>query len=104
MMFRLLAALAGVSLAASGTTIVALWSPDRLLLAADSNVITNAPNVLGTACKISEDGSIFYAFSGLVEDRSVGYDITALAHQAIQGSSDLATHLAHFREVARDPL
>ena len=78
---RLLAVLAGVSFAASATTLVALWSPDRLLLAADSNVITNDPNLLGTACKISEDGSIFYAFSGLVEDSSVGYDVAALAHR-----------------------
>ena len=63
---------------ATATTLVALWSPERLLIAADSNVITNMPNVLGTACKISQDGPIYYAFSGLVEDKKAGYNVEVL--------------------------
>lgn len=99
----ILVAIAG-SFLASATTLVAIWSPDKLLIGADSNVITNVPNVLGTACKISRDGSTFYAFSGLVEDSTAGYDIEALAHQAVQGPGDLSIHLNHFLELARDPL
>jgi 20S proteasome alpha/beta subunit len=82
MFFRILAAFASVSVAASATTIVALRSPEGLLLAADSNVITNVPNVLGTACKISEDGSISYAFSGFVADRNAGYDADGAGRNA----------------------
>jgi len=89
---------------ASATTLVALWSPERLLIAADSNVITNMPNVLGTACKISQDGPIYYAFSGLVEDKRAGYNVEMLAHEAAQGPGDLSIHLNHFLEAARDPL
>lgn len=104
MLFRSFAVLAVVSAMAPATTLVALWSPDRLLIAADSNVITNMPNVLGTACKISQDGPIFYAFSGLVEDKTVGYNIEMLAHEASQGPGDLSVHLTHFLELAHDPL
>lgn len=80
MLFRLLAAFTIASVAGCATTIVALWSPERLLLAAGRKVITNPPNDLNTACKISEDGSTFFAFSGLVQDDSAGYDVAALAH------------------------
>ncbi len=88
----------------SATTLVAFWSPGRLLIGADSNMITSAPGVIGTACKISRDGPSVYAFSGLVEDRSAGYDIERLAHEAVQGAGDLSIHLNHFLELTRDPL
>ncbi len=101
---RALAACAAGCITVSATTLVAVWSPERLLIGADSNVITSAPDVIGTGCKISRDGPSVYAFSGLVEDRSAGYDIERLAHEAVQGAGDLSIHLNHFLELTRDPL
>src|SRR5690348_58071 len=96
--------LAAGGVLASATTLVAIWSPQRLVIGADSSVVTNVPNVLGCGCKISRDGSSLYAFSGLVEDRTAGYNIQVLAHEAVQSSPDLSTQLNYFVALARDPL
>lgn len=96
--------LAAGTLLAPATTLVAVWSPEKLVIGADSNVVTNVPNVLGTGCKISRDGDSLYAFAGLVEDRSAGYNIEALAHEAVLSSDDLSLQLSHFVKLAYDPL
>ena len=88
----------------SATTLVAIWSPERLLLGADSAVITSDRKPPASACKVSQDGQSFYAFSGLVSDSSVGYDVMPLAHKAVQGFGDLSAHLKEFLQLTRDPL
>ena len=89
---------------ASATTLIAIWSPQRLLIGADSRVITNIPNVLGNACKIEQTGSTYYAFNGLVADKTAGYNIESLAREAVQGTGDLSAHMHHFLDLAREPL
>src|SRR5436190_19626059 len=78
---------------ASATTLIAIWSPQRLLIGADSRVISNIPNVLGNACKIEQTGSTYYAFNGLVADKTAGYNIESLAREAVQGTGDLSAHM-----------
>jgi len=101
---RLTVLAAAGTILSDATTLVAVWSPQQLLIGADSNVITSIPNVIGQGCKISQDGATFYAFSGLVEDKTVDYNAENLAHDAVQGPGDLSTHLRHFLELAHDPL
>ena len=101
---RTLIAFAGFYALASATTLVAIWSPNQLLIGADSNVVTSVPNVLGTACKISQLGSTYFAFSGLVEDKTVGYNVSALAQEAADSSGTLSDRMNRFVTVLRDPL
>ncbi|HLJ51343.1 MAG TPA: hypothetical protein VKU01_35285 [Bryobacteraceae bacterium] len=88
----------------SPTTLIAIWSPGRLLIGADSAVITSMPNVVGSGCKISQDGSTFFAFSGLVEDKSVGYNVAALARQASEAPGALEQRMEQFVNLVNDPL
>jgi hypothetical protein len=85
------------------TTLVAVWAPDQLLIGADSAVVTEA-GVKASACKIAEEGSTFYAFSGLVEDQSVGYEIAPVAEQAIAEGASLPDRIARFMTAVRGPL
>ena len=59
------------------TTLIAIWSPGEILLAADSAVIKNLGPVAvqASACKIGQQAGTSYAFSGLVEDASLGYRV-----------------------------
>ena len=103
-LFRAATVFAAGGFLASATTLVAVWSPQKLVIGADSSVVTNLPNVLGCGCKISRDGESLYAFSGLVEDRLAGYNVQALAHEAVRSSPDLSIEVSHFVALARDPL
>lgn len=88
----------------SATTLIAIWSPSRLLIGADSNVITSMPDIVGSGCKITQDGSTFFAFSGLVEDKSVGYNVAAIARQASETQGTLSQRMEQFVSLVNDPL
>lgn len=85
------------------TTLVAVWTPDQLLIGADSNVVTNA-GIEASACKIAEQGSTLYAFSGLVEDQSAGYEIGPIAKDAIAAGTTITDRITRFNESVRAPL
>lgn len=88
----------------SATTLVAIWSPGQLLIGADSNVITGTPNLVGSACKISQAGSTFFAFSGLVEDKNASYNAADAAQEAVRGPGTLTDHMQRFIALTRGPL
>jgi hypothetical protein len=68
----LLASACGVG----ATTLVAVWSPERLILGADSLMVTDTAKA--SACKIEHEGPIYFALSGLVQDRTAGFDLAPL--------------------------
>jgi hypothetical protein len=98
-----LALLAAVSQA---TTLVALWSPGEVLLAADSAVIRTAGdlNFQTLGCKIGEGAGTYYALSGLIEDEASGYSATRYANQAAASGGNLEAEAASFVVAAQKPL
>jgi hypothetical protein len=90
---------------ASATTLVAWWTPQRLLIAADSRVVDDARRTLNDqACKIVQSGSLFYASSGLVEDREAGLSVAAAVQASAAVGDSAAVRLEAFLTVVRPPL
>ena len=92
--------------AASATTLVAVWAPDQLIIGADSTAITNLGgiSVQASACKISQQNSTFFAFSGLAEDESTGFKVAPLAQKAVEEGASLKDRIARFAGIVRGPL
>jgi hypothetical protein len=90
----------------SATTLVAVWAPDQLVIGADSRVIKSLGRlaVQTSACKINQQGSTFFAFSGLVEDQGIQFNVEMLAQRAVQSGSGLADRVERFTQIAREPL
>jgi hypothetical protein len=90
----------------SATTLVAVWTPDQLVIGADSSVITTLGGraVKTSACKINQEGSTFYAFSGLVEDQGIEFNVATLAQRAVQSGAGLADRVERFKQITREPL
>lgn len=88
------------------TTLVAIWSPGELLLAADSVVIHNLGPlaVQGNACKIGQQAGTYFAFSGLVDDQSLNYHVSTYAQQAASAGGSVETQAQRFVSAAREPL
>jgi hypothetical protein len=95
-----------IATAASATTLVAVWAPDQLIIGADSAVIYDLGGVAvhGSACKIGRQESTFFAFSGLVDDYSTGFEAAPLAEKAAREGGSLKDRIAIFAELVRDPL
>lgn len=89
---------------ARATTLVAIWSPQQLLLGADSRVVDDQRQPLHNACKIVQQGNLFLAFSGLAEDPATGFTAAALARESLRQAGTLGERLAHFAGSARAPL
>ena len=94
----LLASACGVG----ATTLVAVWSPERLILGADSLMVTDTAKA--SACKIEHEGPIYFALSGLVQDRTAGFDLAPLARAAMKESGAMAEKLNAFVARVRSPL
>jgi hypothetical protein len=92
---------------ARATTLVAVWSPTELLLAADSAVTRTNGAVLvrGNACKIGQESEAsYFALSGLVDDRVSAYNADQLAHDAIALGGTLEQRVGRFINLASGPL
>jgi hypothetical protein len=94
------------SVCAPATTLVAVWSPEQLLLGADSSVTleTAALKTTGSACKIGQESSSFFAFSGLVDDGATNFHVESLAHEAVAGGGTLEDQLNRFVGLVEKPL
>jgi len=81
MQYSLPAALVLLAAVSHATTLVALWSPGEVVLAADSAVIKTARglNFQTVGCKIGEGAGTYYALSGLIDDQASGYSATRYA-------------------------
>jgi hypothetical protein len=95
--------LAAVSVA-HATTLVAVWTPERLLLGADSLLYTGAPGMAGRGCKIVNEGDTYFALSGLIEDAAANYQLASLTRQAMKLSGGMDDKLMAFRNLVRPGL
>ncbi len=88
------------------TTLVALWAPGEVLLAADSAVIKTGGglNFQTVGCKIGEGARAYYALSGIVDDDGTGYSASRYASEAAGGSGTVESLAANFAKAIEDPL
>jgi hypothetical protein len=85
-----------------GTTLVALWTPDRIVLGADSRVVTDIGS--SDACKIGHSGDVWMAASGLVVEARTGYSLGTVARRALGDSGPLQLRVGRFVEAVQRPL
>src|SRR5947207_14234522 len=91
------ALLLGVCASSSfATTLVALWTPEKLVIGADSLVVTTEGPAKASACKISHEGSTLFAMSGLVEDSSAGLNVSALARDTARQGGSMPAKIERF--------
>lgn len=89
--------------ASFATTLVALWTPDRIVLGADSMVVSNGPAAYD-ACKIVHTGETWLAVSGLITDGNAGYELGPLARVALERPGPLREKMLRFAESVQPPL
>jgi hypothetical protein len=87
----------------SATTLVALWTPDRIVLGADSMVVTEGPAAFD-ACKIVNADGTWLAVSGLVTDSTAGFELGPLARLALGASGTMKEKLTRFADSVQTPL
>jgi hypothetical protein len=69
------------------TSIVVIRTPDHIIVAADSTIRTGYGRETG--CKIMQEGAVYFANAGIVENDHTGFKVREIAQAAIQhGSSD----------------
>src|SRR5688500_10046319 len=78
------------------TTLVALWTPERVVLGADSLVVLDQGLPTASGCKIAQVGATFFALSGLVEDQSAGLSVRALASEAAKQGGEMPATIGRF--------
>lgn len=93
------------SVPAYATLVVFQWTPERILLAADSL----ATRIHGdgrleqvTQCKIHQQGDIFFSIVGINDDPAAGVDLVSLASRAAAGSRNLRGVVHSFEVLAGD--
>jgi hypothetical protein len=85
------------------TTLVALWTPQRILLAADSLVVSDSPQARD-GCKIVHSGTTWLAVSGLVTDAVSGYELGPLARTTLEAPGTMQDKVLRFAGSVQDPL
>lgn len=69
---------------AFATTVVAVKTPNEIVIGADSKVTDTFGNAfVGRACKIVQAGNLFFAYEGLARDRRTGFDIARIGSQSL---------------------
>ncbi len=99
----LCALLLAADLPLSATLVVFQWTPERILLAADS--LTARVHESGeiedvNACKIHQQGNIFFTIVGINDDSDAKVDLVALASQAARSSGNLRGVVRSFEGAA----
>jgi hypothetical protein len=77
-----------VSLQENGTTVVAVRTPDFVILAADSRVLQGSAGEL-KGCKIERVGNAFISHAGLFRDPSTGWDLRQDVRNAVNRGGSL---------------
>ena len=67
-------------------------------------MVTNVPSGPSTACKITHEGSTFFALSGLVQDDSIRLDANRVARQAVRDAAPIEAKISRFADAMRDDL
>jgi hypothetical protein len=82
---------------ASASTIVVIWTPDQVVIAADSMLSDLDGKPIGTACKIRSEGFAYFATAGLFEQQiRGGFYMPNIVHRAYVQSSKESDHLFWF--------
>lgn len=81
------------------TSIVALRSPDSVVIAADSLLTirnTAGADIRKSECKIFQSGDLFYSFSGFYKDPARAFDVSSLVSEILRqgGSFDAVSERA----------
>jgi Proteasome subunit len=91
---------------ARATTIVVIRTPDEVVIAADSAATVHEDggrNVTESVCKIyGLDANLFFAVSGLVNDRLAGFSIPAIVAFVSGGGGNISAKLARAEGAVRD--
>ena len=99
---------AAVSLASApvfATTIVAIRTPDIVVLAADSSgTFVGGAETIRTVCKIHKVGERFFAVAGLSEDPRRGFGAVGIVSRALRGTDGVMNAAAAAAEAMADPL
>ena len=88
----------------SGTSIVLLWDPKTMVIAADSLTATNVPGTFLRTCKIHHAGTSVFAAAGLMTNQAVGYDILGIAGPVLRGTGTAGEKAVRIERAARRPL
>lgn len=89
-----------------GTTVVAFWTPDRIIVGADSKGRRGGELGEGEllVCKIRQVGNVFYALSGLREDPETGFDAHSIVVRAYNTPGRLIDKVNAFERLVSEPL
>lgn len=95
----------GAALPASGqTSVVALWTPDEIVVGADSKTITGR-GAGRSSCKIAQlDDASFFAAAGLNTEPKTGFDLAKIVRQAFQQPGTMREKVDDFESLADAPL
>lgn len=95
----------GAALRASAqTSVVALWTPDEIVVGADSKTITRR-GAGPASCKIAQlDDSFFFAAAGLNTDPQSGFELARFVRKAFQQSGTVREKVDDFESLVDRPL
>jgi hypothetical protein len=74
---------------ANATCAIAVWTPDRIIIGADSRQTILNPDRRPASlsqCKIHQIGPYYAAVSGVTEHQRTGFDIWTILEESVQGS------------------
>lgn len=93
----------GLSTPLSATSVVALVDParQRVVIAADCRVNREAGAV--SDCKIIQEPDCTAAIAGLYKEKSTGFHLRALVHDACRDTGDLRAKADAFLRISREP-
>ena len=87
------------------TTIVAIRTPDSVVLAADSRgTFAGGGETTRNVCKIRRVGDRFFAVAGLSEDPGRGFSAVNIVRRALQASDGVMNAATSAAEAMKDPL
>jgi hypothetical protein len=88
----------------ANTAIIAVYTPEFVMIGADSLLVATGTHRHQFGCKIGETNKIFWASSGMnktVDNAPVNFDIDRIASEAVKSSHDFAGAIAAFESSAR---
>lgn len=82
------------------TTIIVVRTPTEIYIGADSK-ITDIKNesLTSTACKIRQEGDLFFAFSGLPKIPGIEYDLMEIVEEAASDGGTITEQVEEFGDI-----
>lgn len=100
----LLAGLSAALPAVAQTSVVALWTPDEIVVGADSKTITGRGAGRST-CKIAQlEDSFFFAAAGLNTEPKTGFELAKIVRQAFAQPGTMREKVDDFESLVDTPL